>query len=329
MNSQYAEAKNLINKSQNILVISHKKPDADTLGAAITFKIWLSKLGKKVTLACVDKPSKVFDFLPYLDEFVDNFELKDFDLMIVVDAGANYMTGFHIKYQNLYTSGIPVINIDHHASNDNYGTLNIVEGKAASVTVILYKMLMEWEVEIDNKMATCLLGGIYGDTGSFMHSNTNKDVFAIAADLMNKGAHVSYLSKQLFGQKTVSTLKLWGRALENAYVTDDNIVMSVVRENDYKELNAKPEDLSGVIDYLNMIPEGKFAVLINEDRKGNIKGSFRTRNEGVDLSKIAAEFGGGGHPKASGFSIPGKLITEVNYKIVGSDNTQKPLDFSK
>lgn len=329
MNYQYSEAKKLINKSQNILVISHKKPDADTLGAAITFKIWLSKLDKKVTLACIDKASAVFNFLPYLDEFVDNFEIKDFDLMIVVDAGANYMTGFHLKYPNLYNSGIPVINIDHHASNDNYGTLNIVEEKTASVTVILYKMLKEWEVAIDNKMATCLLAGIYNDTGSFMHSNTNKEVFEIAADLMNKGANISLVSKQLFSQKNISTLKLWGRALENAYVTNDKIVMSIVRESDYKELNAKPEDLSGVIDYLNMIPEGKFAVLINEDRKGNIKGSFRTRHDEVDLSKIAAEFGGGGHPKASGFSVAGKLMTEINYKIVGSDNVQKSLDFSK
>lgn len=327
MNSLHLEAKTLINKSQNILVISHKKPDADTLGAAIALKLWISRLGKEVTLACIDKPSKTFNFLPYLDEFQDSFDLSDFDLMIVVDAGASYMTGFHLKYENLYTFGIPVINIDHHASNDNYGTLNIVENKAASTTFVLYRMFMELGVEIDNEIATCLLGGIYGDTGSFMHSNTSKEVFEVAADLMSKGANISLVSKQLFGQKNISTLKLWGRVLENAHITDDQVVMAVVREDDYVDLNAKPEDLSGVVDYLNMVPEGKFAVLINEDRKGNIKGSFRTHREEVDLSKIAAEFGGGGHPKASGFSIPGKLTTEVSYKIIGDDNTKKSLDF--
>jgi phosphoesterase RecJ-like protein len=328
MSSRYEEAKRLINKAQNILVISHRKPDADTLGAAVCLKIWLGKLGKSVTLACVDRPSAIFDFLPYFGEFVDKFELKDFDLMIVVDAGANYMTGFHTKYPDLFKT-IPVINIDHHASNDNYGTVNVVESEAASTTIILYKMLKQWDVDIDNKMATCLLSGIYNDTGSFMHSNTNKDVFEISSDLMTKGAHVSVVSKHLFGNKTVSTLRLWGKALENARITDDNIVMSVVSDCDYSEANAKPDELSGVIDYLNMVPGSKFAVLINEDKKGNIKGSFRTRNPDVDLSRIAADFGGGGHSKASGFSIPGKLVSEVSYKIVGVDNSKKSLKFSK
>ena len=327
MKLPYEEAKKLINKSQNILVISHKKPDADTLGTAICCKIWLSKYGKNITMACIDKPTSVFNFLPYLDEFVDCFDIANFDLVMIVDSGANYMTGFHVKYSNLFASGVPIINIDHHASNDMYGTVNIVESEAASTTVILYKMLKEFNVDIDNKMATCLLAGIYSDTGSFMHSNTSKNVFEISADLMNKGAHVSVLSHQMFCNKPVSTLKLWGKALENAYITNDNIVMSVVRESDYKEVNAKPEELSGVIDYLNMVPGSKFTVLINEDRKGNIKGSFRTRNDNVDLSKIAASFGGGGHPKASGFSMPGKLTTEVNYKIAGADNSKKTLNF--
>jgi nanoRNase/pAp phosphatase (c-di-AMP/oligoRNAs hydrolase) len=76
-----------------------------------------------------------------------------------------------------------------------------------------------------------------------------------------------------------------------------------------------------------MVPEIKFAVLINEDRKGHIKGSFRTRNDDVDLSKVASQFGGGGHPKASGFSIPGKLQAQMSYKIVTHDNVRKPLDF--
>lgn len=328
MDYLYKEVKNLIGKSQNILVISHKKPDADTLGAAIAMKIWLSKIDKNVVLACIDKPSGVFGFLPFVDQFVEEFNVKDFDLIIVVDAGASYMTGFHLKYENLYDSGVPVINIDHHASNDNYGTLNIVDAEASSTTVIIYKMFLELGVEIDNEIATCLLAGIYGDTGSFMHSNTNKEVLQIAADLMSKGAHVSLVSKQLFGQKKISTLRLWGRALENAYVNEKNVVMAVIKEEDYVDLNASPEDLSGVVDYLNMVPESKFVVLINEDRKGNIKGSFRTRRKEIDLSKIAAEFGGGGHPKASGFSLPGKLMSDVNYKIVGRDDTQKSLDFS-
>lgn len=327
MPDNYQEAKSFLNKANNILVISHRKPDSDTLGAAICMRIFLKKLGKEVTLACVNKPSNSFSFFPYINEYVDNFELKNYDRIVIVDSGASYMTEFHFKYENLFKSGIPILNIDHHASNDNFGTINIVKPEKASTTVILYEMLTQWGVEIDAEMASCLLTGIYGDTGSFMHSNTNKEVYAISADLMEKGAKIAEISKNLFRKNSLSTLKLWGKVLEKAYITSDNVVMSVIKQDDYETVGAHPENLSGVIDYLSMVPDTKFAVLINEDRKGNVKGSFRTRKEGVDLSRIAAVFGGGGHPKASGFSIPGKLEEEVSYRIVNSDMSKKSLTF--
>jgi len=323
----YKQAKKSIDCASKVLIISHRKPDADTLGAALCLKFWLAKEGKKITLACVDKPSSVFSFLPGVEKFVDDFVIQDYDLIIVVDAGASYMTNFQLKHKDLFSSRVSVLNIDHHASNDLYGKVNVVESDAASTTVILYKMLKEWGVFIDADMATCLLAGLYGDTGSFMHSNTSGKVYEIAADLMKKGAKIADISKNLFRLRSVSTLKLWGKVLEKAQVTPTNVVISVVRDNEYAEVNARPEELSGVIDYLNMVPESKFAVLINEDRKGNVKGSFRTRKSDVDLSKIASYFGGGGHPKASGFSVPGKLEEEVHYKIVSENSSQKFLDF--
>ncbi len=323
----YDKTRKVINKAERILVISHRKPDADTLGAAICTKIVLNKWGKDVVLACVDKPGKTFSFLPHIDEFVNEFELREFDLVIIVDAGASYMTDFHLKYDDLFKIDIPIINIDHHASNDMYGTVNIVDPESASTTVILYRMLMHWGEIIDDQIATCLLGGIYGDTGSFMHSNTDQEVFDVAADLMNKGAEIDKIGKSLFRTNSVSTLKMWGKALESATLTDDSVVLSIIKEQDYDDIGTRPEHLSGVVDYLNMVPDSKFAVLINEDREGNVKGSFRTRREGVDLSRIASVFGGGGHPKASGFSIPGKLKEEVRYNIVSDDMSKKSLEF--
>ncbi len=324
---QYKKAGKYFNKAKNILVISHRRPDADTLGTAIALKIWLSTLGKTVALACVDKPGKSFSFLPYVDEFVQDFDLSNYDLMVVVDAGASYMTNFHLRKDNLFNT-IPVINIDHHASNDNYGTVNIVEPEASSTTIILYKMLCYYGAEINKDMATALLAGIYSDTGSFMHSNTNKEVYDVSADLVNKGAKIAEISKNLFRSKSINTLRLMGRVLEKAYLTDDRVVMSIVKRQDYEEARATEDDLAGVVDYLNMVPQGRFAVLINEDRKGNVKGSFRTRKLDVDVSKIAETFGGGGHPKASGFSIPGKLQEEISYSIIHDNSSKKRIDFS-
>jgi bifunctional oligoribonuclease and PAP phosphatase NrnA len=327
MEEKYQQLEKEVLKADKILIISHRKPDGDTLGGAISLKIWLDRLKKKTTLACVDRPSNVFGFLPYLDQYVDEFELSDYDLIFIIDSGASYMTNFHLKYPNLFETTVPIINIDHHATNDNFGTLNIVDDKAASATIILYRIFKYLELEINSEMATCLLTGIYNDTGSFMHSNTNKEVYEISADLMNNEAKIAEIGKNLFKNRSVSTLRLWGKVLEKTYLTADNVVMSVLRDDDFLTIDSNPEELSGVIDYLNMVPEGKFSVLINEDRKGNVKGSFRARDSEVDVARIAAVFGGGGHKKASGFSVPGKLKEQISYSIVSSDNSRKDLRF--
>ncbi len=327
MLTKYGKLQELTESAKKILLISHRNPDADTLGGAISLKIWLQRIGKEVVTACVDVPHERYGFLPHIDEFVSEFDLKSFDLIIVVDSGASYMTNFHLKYDHLLDGDIPVINIDHHASNDGYGTLNVVDSMAASVTVILYRFFTYLGVEVNKDMATCLLAGIYGDTGSFMHTNTDEEVYAVAAELVAKGAHIAEISKRLFRTNDLSTLKLWGKVLEKAYVTSDNVVMSVVKSDDMESVDGDPDKLSGVIDYLSMVPGSKFAVLINEDRKGNVKGSFRTRDNGVDVSKIAAIYGGGGHSKASGFSVPGEIKEELRYTIVSDDLSKKSLDF--
>ncbi|MBU1152119.1 bifunctional oligoribonuclease/PAP phosphatase NrnA [Patescibacteria group bacterium] len=314
-------------KAGKILILSHRKPDGDTLGSALALKIYLNKLGKLVTLACIDKPAKVFSFLPFIEDFVTDFDLNDFDLVIVVDAGASYMTGFQNKYQDIFSSGIFVINIDHHASNDNYGTLNIVDADAASTTLILYRYFKSFGINIDNNMAQCLIAGLYGDTGSFMHSNTDGEVYKACGDLLDRGADVGCIARELFKTRSVKALRLWGKVLEKSFLSPSGVVMSVIKEEDFRKDDLSPEELTGVIDYLSMVPDTRYAALISEDRQGNVKGSFRTRVEDVDLERIAKVFGGGGHKKASGFVVPGKLIEEVRYNI-STDDGEKSLDFS-
>lgn len=309
----YQKTAALINDSSRIMIVSHRKPDADALGSNIALRIYLESLGKKVISFCVDKPSKTFDFLPGITGFVTEFDPLKVDLVIVVDCGAREMAGFDLD-------GLRVVNIDHHSSNDSFGEINLLDPLAASATVIVYRFLRFLHVDITEEMATCLLAGIYGDTGSFMHSNVSKEVCDIASDLASKGANISAIVKNIFKNRSVGTLKLWGKVLEKAYVTDNGVVMSVMRDGDYLSLGASPEQLSGVVDYLNMVPNAKYALLLNEDRKGNVKGSLRTKHSDVDLSAIAAQFGGGGHPKASGFMVSGKIEVEKNYKIV-SDNS--------
>lgn len=327
MGSTYKQIVEKIRDVSKILIISHRKPDADTLGSAIALKLWCDSLGKDAQLACIDRPSGTFDFLPHVDEFRTAFELSHYELVIFVDVGASYMTNFHLVYTDLFANREIIVNIDHHASNDLFGSLNLVDPDAASTTLMIYRFFKYLNFDFGNEIATCLLAGLYGDTGSFKHSNTSAEVLLAASDLVSLGGRIDAIAASLFKSNKVSTLRLWGKVLENINLTEEGIVMAVVKDQDFENYNALPDQLSGVIDYLNMVPGSKFAVLINEDRKGNVKGSFRTRSETLDLSRIAATFGGGGHSKASGFCLPGKLVQDVSYKIVSPDLSKKSLDF--
>jgi phosphoesterase RecJ-like protein len=312
--------------AEKVLIISHRKPDADTLGAAIALKLYLEGESKLATMACIDKPSERFKSLPCIDDFVQEFSLKDYDLVVIVDVGASYMTGFEKIYPDFLSKIVPSVNIDHHASNDNFADLNIVDVKAASATVILYKIFVHLGADISADMASALLAGIYNDTGSFMHSNTSQEVYEVAANLMQKGAQIAEMSKGMFHTNTVQSLRIWGKAMESAEITSKNVLMSAVGEDDYRAFGASAGDLSGVIDYLNMVPGAEYSVLLNEDGNGNVKGSLRTKGE-IDLSKVAQGYGGGGHPKASGFVIPGQLKKDIRYKIVSEDMSKKSLEF--
>ena len=325
----FREAKKLIERSEKILLICHRRPDGDTLGANIAIHLMLQEMGKQTTLACIDEPSERYDFLPDIQRFVHEFTFMDYDLLIVSDAGAHYMTQYHTIYPDIFSGKVPVLNIDHHASNDNFGTLNMVDPIAPSTTVLLYRWFAFLRANITPAIATALLTGIYNDTGSLMHSNTTPEVYAISADLVAKGAKVNSISRYMFRSNPLSTLKLWGRVLENMKVTDDGVCMSVLTMKDFEESGAHPDESGGVIDLLNAVPDTKFSVLLAEDGKGNIKGSFRTRRDDIDLSALAANFNGGGHKKAAGFSIPGTIQKEIMWKIISDkplpDGMQNPI----
>lgn len=307
---EFEQAKKLLREAKRIIIISHRGPDGDTVGANLGLRRALTtQWDKEVISACIDPPPVNCDFLPDFGNYVQDFDQSWADVLVAVDAGAHYMLKFHEKKPELFSGKPPLINIDHHASNDNYGALNIVDPEAASATQLVYYFLKYCGFHIDRHIATCLLNGLYFDTGSFMHSNTNDEVLRVAADLVWKGADFKKIAQKQFHTMPVPQLKLYGKILERAHVNEKKIAVSAVTSHDLDETAAGPEDTTGAIDYLNSIPEGEFSCLIHEDRRGAIKGSLRTRTDHLDLSEIAGVFGGGGHKKASGFSFPGRLLS--------------------
>ena len=184
MEAEFKRAKRLIDNSQKILLISHRKPDGDTLGACTSMYNALKTEGKELTLACIDEIPERYSFMPDTKEYIHEFDFREFDLLIVCDAGASYMTNYHVKYPDIFKGDVPVINIDHHASNDNFGKVNIVNTSAASATMIVYRFFKFFGYEITPNMATGILTGLYNDTGSFMHQNTTPEALKIAGEMV-------------------------------------------------------------------------------------------------------------------------------------------------
>ena len=253
--------------------------------------------------------------MPHIQSFKQEFVIEDFDLVFILDCGADYMTNFQETCPALFDKSMPVINIDHHPSNDNYGTINVVKHEACSTTRIIYEIFQILDWPINRNIATCLLTGIFTDTGSFMHSNTKASTLRTAGKLLAKGGNLRAIRKYIFKTTPLSTLQLWGRVLRNIHVNDEGVTMSVLNKKDFTETNADYSELSGIIDYVNSIPNTNFSVMLVE-KNGTVKGSLRTLKDDVDVAAIAKNFGGGGHKKAAGFTIPGRLEKEIRWRVV-------------
>ena len=305
---EFQEAHQLMLQAQRVVIISHKNPDADAVGANLALREALERLGKTVSSACVDLPPEDCDFLPGYEDFVQEVNFLDYDLVVSVDCGGHKVLGFHEKQPELLDRGrVKLVNIDHHESNDHFGNVNIVMPQTPSTCFILYLMFTSYGWNITQTMATALLHGLYFDTGSFMHSNTDAQTLRIAGRLKALGGNHELCVKKQFKTKSIEKLRLWGLGLSRAELNSQRAVVSAIRQEDLKQTGADLEDLSGLINYLNHVPESRFCVLLTEDGEGKIKSSMRTLDDKVDLSKIAELFGGGGHKKAAGFTISGRI----------------------
>jgi len=307
MDKEFQKAASLFNKASHALIVSHRQPDGDTMGSNLALSKALSLyFGIQVSSCCADPLPMSLNFLPGSRSVHKGLPV-DYDLVISVDCSSLDQ----VKYSDLKVD----INIDHHASNKDYAKVNMVDADAASTTVIIYEFLKYLQIPILPDMATNLLAGIYCDTGCFMHTNTNAKIYDIAANLMQCGAKSTEIVKHMFKTKTVEQLKLWGKVLSNIKVNEKGTIVSKITTNEFEETQATPKDLSGVINYLNSVPNCKMSMLLSEDMKGNVQGSIRTNEDEMDASELSTKLGGGGHKKAAGFTIPGKIVAEEVWRI--------------
>lgn len=243
------------------------------------------------------------------------------DLVIVLDcANPNLIGPLYEQNPNLFYE-VPVVNIDHHTGNSNFGKVNLVDITASSTAEILVSLLETLGKDVpgilDADIATCLLTGIITDTNSFQNSNTTPKSLTVAAQLVAAGARQQEIIKQLYKTRSLSTLRLWGRAL--SYVKADpalRFAWSVLTKADFAAAQAAPEESSGVIDELLKTVSDTDFVLLLAERDGHIHGSLRSVNPAADVLRIAEVFGGGGHPAAAAFQIPNAQLAQKENEII-------------
>jgi phosphoesterase RecJ-like protein len=217
---------------------------------------------------------------------------------------------------------VPVVNIDHHPGNTNFGKVNIVDLTASATAEIMVSLIetigKDMPGIIDADIATCLLTGLIYDTSSFQNSNTTPKSLTVAAQLIAAGAHQQEIIKNLFKTRRLSTLRLWGRAL--SYIKEDTqlrFAWSSLTKADFTAAQASPDEASGVIDELMKSADGMDFVLLLSERGGDLHGSFRSVNPTVDVARLARLLGGGGHAQAAGFRIAKATIESEEEAIIG------------
>lgn len=305
-----------IKESSSILLVAHSSPDGDTAGSCFALKEYIKNLGKDADVTCFDPmPSFLAPIIE--DSFIlpDEAEFSKYKLIIACDS---IERGFP-KMRDRIGENQVIALIDHHPNIILSEDINIIDPKFSSVCEIVYEFFVSEKIEISRRMASLLMLGILSDTGMFQHSTTTPHLLNIASILMKKGAPIAKIVETALTNKNISTLKLWGKAFGKAKISSKNgMISSVLTRQDLEECNASTEDISQVASILNTVPGTKFSLILSEREGDIIKGSLRSEAyKEVDVSQIAAKFGGGGHKLASGFEIKGKIIeTETGWKIV-------------
>jgi len=298
---------NTINASAYPLIVSHEKPDGDTLGAGLAMSQFLTRSGKKYKYFCPEEPADYFSYLPNIEKIINNPQELDWanhDLIIVIDCASLLRTGLADNLLKI-KGKIPLINIDHHQSNDYYAQHNLVMPKASSTSEIIYKIFELNNIEIDKYMATALLTGILTDTMNFTNAITTKESLEIASKLLNFGARLNQIVSNLNQNKNLSILKLWGKVFSQLEFNEQhNFVYTIISEEDLiaHQMSAD-EARDGLANFLSFLQNINFILVLTEQADKTIKGSLRTMANDIDVSRIAGIFGGGGHKKAAGFKI--------------------------
>ncbi len=301
------EALAQLKQARRVLLPTHQNVDADSMSSVLALKMALEQNDIEAVVVVTDgEVPHSLEFLPKVDDVVlyGVDELPEYDMLLMADCSdRTRLAGFYRDDPSRVDGSVPIVNIDHHITNDNFGIVNIVEPKAASTTEVIADVLAQWGVVLTKDIAQCLLAGIYGDTLGLRTESTTARTMRTAADLVDSGGNPVPIVNALFRLKPKSSVCLWRSALRNVQWTGD-LIWTELNQNAFDECGAQRSEAEGMVNFLVGTEGSRAAALLYGNEHG-WRVSMRSMTENVDVAAIAAQFGGGGHPRAAGVQIDG------------------------
>ena len=295
--------------ARHVLAVSHENPDADTLGAVLGVCLLVEALGGRATAVSSDPVPPLYGFLPGMDRFVRDPEPgTTYDLLVLADCASPSRVGDVAKRHPELFADLPRVTIDHHASNEAAAEADWIEPHAAAtceMVALLAASLGEPLDLADGMLANALMAGIVMDTSTFAHPNATPRTLEVSAALVEAGAPLSDISRRLYRTKPDAQLRLFGRVLARLQSSDDGkIAWSTLRLEDLTATGSIGAYSEGIIDLIAQAETAEVAMLLKESEDGATRLSVRTKPGGVDATVLTGTFGGGGHARASGASVP-------------------------
>jgi bifunctional oligoribonuclease and PAP phosphatase NrnA len=314
------QAADLLDAAASVTVVCHVHPDADTIGAGLALALVLDHVGKavEVSFAAPAQLPESLQSLPGGHLLVGPERLRrDADLVVTVDIPSVNRLGALSELADP-APGREVLVIDHHASNQLFGTANFVDPSADSTTMLVAELLDAWGKPIDVGVAHCLYAGLTTDTGSFRWASAR--AHRLAARLLELGVDNASISRTLLDTHPFAWLPMLSRVLSSAQLLPDavggrGLVYAVVGHQEWA--NARPEEVESIVDIVRTTQQAEVAAVFKEIEPGHWSVSMRAKS--LDLAAVASAFGGGGHRLAAGYSAIGSAddVVQALYTALG------------
>ncbi len=296
----------LLRGGGRFLVTSHVNPDGDSVASQCAVRIVIEALGGRADIVNNHPVPRTYRFLPGTSRFGTRppKSWKPYRAVIVLDCGDARRASGLLESR----PPIPVVNIDHHASNPGYGDLNLIVPDACSTAEIVYGLAVSLGIRPEGGLAEALYTGILTDTGSFRHGNATPRAFRIASLLVGAGIDPSRVAQAVYESVTFETLKVLGETLAGLRRTPDGRVSWIRLPYEVLGKLNSPAESEEWASYPRSLDTAVISVCFKENVPGQVRLSLRSKGT-VDVAALAARWGGGGHRNAAGATINGPFET--------------------